>query len=167
MNILYLLKTLKTNKISELVANIDAPPIDINIAIWDAIDRGEVELDEKNDKITALKEAEMWHDEKLVTKILRVIGQFVKEEANVTRGRMYGYMKDPTTGQGYGTHEYLMSLQYLIDTGVVQEYEVSVPEIKKKRPFHKFVFLCIPGNPNEEWNSKAVNNWIAQFEKKK
>ena len=60
-----------------------------------------------------------------------------------------------------------MSLQYLIDTNVIEEYEFSVPEIEKKRPYHKFVFLCLPGKPNEEWNAKAVNKWIANWEKKK
>lgn len=167
MNVPYLLKTLKTNKLSEVVANIDGAPLDINIAIWDAIDNGEIEVDEEKDRITALKEAELWHDEELTTKILKVIRHYTKNETNITRGNLFKYLKDPMTMQGYNTHDYLMSLQYLIDTGVIKEYEVSVPEIKKKRPYHKFVFLCLPQNDNEEWNAKAVNNWIENWEKKK
>lgn len=167
MNILYLLKTLKTNKLSLVVANIDAAPLDINIAIWKAIAAGEVEVDEKKDRIKPLKEAEMWHHEELTNKILYVIKHYADNEANITRGTLYGYMKDPVSMVGYTTHEYLMSLQYLIDTGVIEEYEISVPEVKNKRPFHKFVFLCMPGNPNEEWNSKAVHKWISSFGKNK
>jgi len=79
---------------------------------------------------------------------------------------MNAYMKDPATGKGYPLHEYLMTMQYLIDTGQVLEHVVSVPQTKK-RPFHRFVFLCLPGNDNEEWNAKAINKWIADFEKSK
>lgn len=167
MNLLYLLKALKTEKLSDVVANIDEAPIDINITIWDAIENGDVEVDEEKDKIKALKKPELWHHEELTSKILRVMRHYAKNETNITRGTMYQFTKDPMTMKGYKTHEYLMSLQYLIDTGVIEEYTVSVPEIKKKRPYHRFVFLCLPDNPNEEWNAKAVNKWIANWEKKK
>lgn len=166
MNILYLLKTLKTSKLSEFVANIDEAPLDINIAIWDAIDLGEIEVDEKKDFIKPLKVYDTWHDKDLAGKILRVVQQYAKNETNITRGTLYGFMKDPATRLGYATHEYLMTLQYLIDTGVLEEQVVSVPEVKKKRPYHQFVFICLPNNPNsEEWNSRVINKWIAQFEK--
>lgn len=56
MNILYLLQILKTNKLSELAEAIDAPPLDMNLGVWEAIDRGEIEVDEDKDRIKALKE---------------------------------------------------------------------------------------------------------------
>lgn len=167
MNLLYLIKSLKTNKLSDVVANINEAPIDVNIAIWQAIENGDIEVDEDKDRIKPLKDSEMWHHEELTTKILYVIKHYVKNETNITRGNLFKYIKDPMTMQGYKTHEYLMSLQYLIDTGVVEEQEITVPEIKNKRPFHRFVFLCLPGNPNEEWNAKAVNKWIANFDENK
>lgn len=166
MNILYLLKTLKTNKLSELVAVIDAPPIDVNLAIWEAMDRGEIELDEEKDRITALKDAELWHNPDLTNKLLRVIQHYTRQETNITRGRLNAYIKDPISENGYPMHEYFMSLQYLIDTDTVVEEIVSVPKTKK-RPYHKFVFLCLPENDNEEWNAKAVSKWIDGFAKNK
>lgn len=167
MNILYLLHILKTDKISELVANIDLPPIDINLAIWDSISAGEIELDENNDKITVLKEHEKTFDSDLASKLLKVVKHYASKELNVTRGRMNSVIKDPSTDKGYPYHEYLMALQYLIDSGQVIEEIVEVPEIKKKRPFHRFVFLCLPDNPNEDWNRNEVNKWIANWNKKK
>lgn len=166
MNILYLLKTLKTNKLSEVVACIDLPPLDMNLAIWEAIDRGEIEVNEDKDRITALKDAVPSGDLVLREKLFKTIEHYIANETNVTRGRLAGLIKDPMTGQGYATHEYLMALQYLVDEGLVLEDIMEVPKTKK-RPFHKFVFLCLPGKPNEEWNAKAVNKWIADFDKNK
>lgn len=164
MNILYLLKILDTKKLSELVAAIDAPPLDVNLALWDAIEAGEIEVDEAKDQVTPLKTWEAWHSPDLATKLIRVMQQYAKNEANITRGRLQSYLKDPMTSLGYPLHEYLMTLQYLVDSGQVEEEIISVPETKK-RPFHKFVFLCLPGNDNAEWNARAVNKWIADFEK--
>lgn len=166
MNVLYLLKTLDTTKLSEFVAAIELPPLDMNLAIWEAIDRGEIEINEKKDKIKALKEAELWHDPDLASKLIRVIQHYTKNGTNITAGRLNSYVKDPASRRGYALHEYLMTGQYLIDTGQVLEDVRSVPKTKT-RPFHRFVFLCLPENENnEEMNSKAVNKWLADWEAK-
>lgn len=168
MNILYLLKCIDSNKLSDLTAAIDMPPIDLNLAIWGAIERGEIEIDENKDRVKALKDdAEAWHNPDLASKLIRVFQHYAENEANITRGRLSSYMKDPVTGQGYPIHEFVMTLQYLIDQGTIEEEVISVPELKGKRPYHRFVFLCLPGNDNQEWNAKAVNKWIADFEKAK
>lgn len=166
MNIPYLLKILKTNKIQELVANIDLPPIDINLAIWDSIKAGQIEVDEKKGTITALTDPEVTFDSDLASKLLRVIQHYASQEINVTRGTLNGVIKDPQTDRGYPWHEYLMALNYLIDSGQILEEEVSVPKTKN-RPYHKFIFLCLPDNDNEEWNAREVNKWIANFENTK
>lgn len=166
MNIPYLLKILKTNKISEFVQNVDLPPIDMNLAIWDAVKAGQIELDESKGRIKALVEPEASFDSDLANKLIRVIQHYASKEINVTRGTLNGAIKDPTTHTGYPWHEYIMALQYLIDSGQIVEEEVSVPKLGE-RPYHKFVFLCLPDNPNEEWNRREVNKWIANFGKSK
>lgn len=166
MNILYLLKILKTNKISELVNNIDAPPLDINLAIWDAEKAGEIELDVNKGRVTALKEAEASFNSKLASKLLRTIQHYASKEINVTRGTLNGAIKDPASDRGYPWHEYMMALNYLIDSKQVVEEEVSVPKAGT-RPYHRFVFLCLPDNDNQEWNAREVNKWIENWNKKK
>lgn len=166
MNIPYLLKILNTNKIQELVGNIDLPPIDINLAIWDAVKAGQIEVDEKNGTIRALTEPEVTFNSDLANKLLRVIQHYASREINVTRGTLNGVIKDPNTDRGYPWHEYLMALHYLIESGQVLEEEVSVPKMKD-RPYHKFVFLCLEGNPNEEWNAREVRKWLANWKPSK
>lgn len=166
MNILYLLKILNTDKLSELVANIDAAPLDMNLAIWGAIEAGDIEIDEDNDQVVALKDAEPTSDPDLTNKLIRVIQHYAKNETNVTRGRLNGYIKDPASGHGYPWHDYLMALQHLIDQGIVVQDVIDVPK-SKKRPAHKFAFIGLPENDNAEWNAGSVNKWIESFEKSK
>lgn len=180
MNILYLLKILETDKVSELVANIEATPLDIDLALEDAQANGEIEIDKENDHIKPLKNHEVSCDMDLANKLLRTIQNYVKQETNITRGRMTALIKDPTTGQGYAWHDYITAMQYLIDTGQVIQEIVDVPEAKKRftdkkgrekvkviRPAHKFAFLCLEGNDNQEWNARVVNKWIDDFAKAK
>lgn len=166
VNISYLLKILGTDKISELVQNIDLPPIDINLAIWDAEKAGQIVVDEKKNKIRAITEPEVSFDSDLANKLIRVIQYYASKEVNVTRGTLNSVIKDHSTDRGYPWHEYLMALHYLISSGQVLEEEVSVPK-NGDRPYHKFVFLCLPDNDNEEWNRREVNKWIAKWNKKK
>jgi hypothetical protein len=102
----------------------------------------------------------------LASKLLRTMQQYERNETNITRGRLNSLIKDPVTGRGYGYHEYIMALHYLIDSGQVEQEVVSVPKTDK-RPYHKFVFLQFADNPNEDWNRAVVNNWIATWNKKK
>lgn len=168
MNIPYLLKILKTNKLSELVENIDLPPLDMNLMIKDAEKAGEIKVDFDKNRVEALKDPEVTFNADLANKLLRTIQHYWAEETNPTRGRLNGLIKDPVTGTGYGWHDYLTSLQYLIDSGQVIEMIESVPGVgkgKKARPPRKFVFLCSAENPNEDWNRNDVNKWIANWNK--
>lgn len=178
MNVAYLLKILGTESLPELVANIDLPALDMNLAIWDALDKKEIEIDETNNTVKLLVEPIPSSDSELKNKILRVIQHYAREETNVTRGRLNSYIKDPTSGQGYPWHEYVMAVQHLIDGGLVSEDVIEVPEAKKRfidkkgrkkekiiRPAHKFAFLGLTENSqNSEWNRKAVNKWIADID---
>ena len=128
MNVPYFLSILNTDKLSELVANIDLPPLDLNLAMWESIDRGEIEVDEENDKVKLLVTPEPSSDSDLKNKILRAIQHYTREKTNITRGRLNSYIKDPVSGQGYAWHEYIMALQHLIDGGLVIQDVIDVPE---------------------------------------
>lgn len=163
MNIPYLLQKLNTAKLSELVANIDLPVLDMNLAIWDSIDKGEIRVDEDEDIAELLIEPVPSMDEDLGSKLLRVVQHYAKNGSNVTRGRLNSYIKDPVTNQGYGWHEYITTVEFLIDKGTIVQEVIEVPGVKKKRPPHKFAFLGLPENDNTEMNAKAVNKWIDDF----
>lgn len=166
MNIPYLLKILDTRKLSELVANIDLPPLDINLALDEAESMGEISIDRKKDKIKLLVEPEITFDSDLASKLLRTMQQYEKRELNITRGRLNSLIKDPASGRGYGYHKYLMALHYLIDSDQIEQKIETVPK-EGQRPFHRFVFLQFKDNPNDDWNRGVINNWIATWNKNK
>lgn len=178
MNVAYFLSILNTEKFSELIIEIDAVSLDMNLAIWDAIERGEIEVDEENDTVKLIK-FEPSCDEVLADKLYRTIKHYADNKAVATRGRLNPQVKDPKTGIGYAWHEYIMSLQYLIDTGKVVQKIITVPERKghkigKKgkriefiaRPEHTFAFLCLPENEkyNDDWCAASVNRWLAEID---
>lgn len=185
MNVPYLLKILETESLAELTANMDMPALDMNLAIWESIDRGEIKVDEEEKmgehigSVRLLVKPEPSSNPDLKNKILRVIQHYAREETNVTRGRLNGYVKDPASGQGYPWHEYIMATQHLIDGELVIQDVIDVPGKVKKftdkkgrkkekmvRPPHKFAFLGLAENAeqNAEWNAKAVNKWVADIE---
>lgn len=172
MNIPYLENCLETNKFSDLVGVMDMVPLDMNLAIDDSIAAGEIEIDRKKNTVKVLiDDVQPWFNPELTDKLLRTIRNYAKNETIISRGRMNALVKDPmdpTNARGYRTHEYIMSMQYLIDSGQVTEDIVPIVK-SKKYPAHTFVFLGLPENKehHQEWQAKAVNNWIAQFEKVK
>lgn len=168
MNVLYLLNILNTNKLSELVANIDLPLVDINLSIWDAEEQGLIKVDHDKDKVQALTEDyELTAEPELQDKILRVMHHYERQNTNITRGRLNLLFKSQQSDYNYRWHDYLMALQYLIDSKQVITETITVPEIKNKRPYHKFVFLSFPTNLDKDWNKTEVENWKKNFTTKK
>lgn len=161
------MKCLETNKVSELVQNIDAPLLDINLALWDAETAGEIEVDYDKDRVKVLGQAVSTYNSELADNIMRTVQHYVKKEMNLTVGKLTSWVKSQGSEHNYLYHDYICTLQYLIDSGKLLEEIISVPELKGKRPYHKFVFLCLPGNDNETWNAREVNKWIETFGKKK
>lgn len=168
MNILYLLETLKTKELEELVANIDAPLLDINVALWEAEKAGEIEVDREKGRVKRLKKAEKTFNADLADKILKTVQHYADNETNLTIGKLTSWVKNPAMEHNYPYHEYITTLQYLIDSGQLLEQEATLPKIKG-RPFHRFVFLCLPEHEDqsEEWNAKEINKFIAKWEQNK
>ena len=180
INIAYLVKCLESEALEDLIANIEAAPIDMNLAIWAAIDKGEVEIDEEKGTVKLLKDPQPSSNEDLANKILRTIQHYSREETNITRGRLNSQVKDLSTGKGYAWHDYVTTVQCLIDIGIIEQEVIEVPPITEEkvmksgrkrvkvlRPGHKFAFLGLAENSkkNKEWNAAAVDKWIADMDK--
>lgn len=168
MNIPYLLKVLKTDKFSELVGQIDLVPLDMNLELWASEEAGEIAVDVQKDHVELLIEPTPSSNDELANKLIRTMQHYAKKEINVTRGRLNTQIKEQGSNIGYPYHEYIMTLEHLIEQGLVVEDVVKVPKTKK-HPANEFAFLSLAENAEfqEEWNAKEVNNWIARFEQVK
>lgn len=159
-NILYLLHILNTNKLPELVEIIEAAPIDVNIALWEAEDREQVKID--GETITPIVDFTPTADENLTYKIFKVVERYNKEGHDITETRLLNYMKDPATNVGYPFHEYLMAVHYMIEKGSIEKYEIKVKKTKKV-PERTFEFLTLPENLDKQFGQAAVDEWVKSY----
>ena len=56
--LLTLIKALNTNDLDIIVANIELPPIDIDVMLYEAQENGEIEIDKEKNTIKALKKSQ-------------------------------------------------------------------------------------------------------------
>lgn len=167
--LLTLLKALDTTDLMKVVGHLSLPALDIDLMLYQAQEDGEIEVDKKNNKVKALKEPEvLYFDRDLADKLARIVMRYDEQEANITRSRLEEVTLGMNTGVGYPVHDFVCSL-YALEQGVVpgyppvNKYEISVPEIKNKRPANTFVFYTFLDH--QEFGAKAVNAFIDTWAK--
>ena len=165
--ILTLLKALKTNSLMDVIRHISLSPLDLDLLLYDAQEAGEVEIDKEKGTITALKEpAYIYCDEVLANKLIKIMRKYDEQGANVTRNRLEQITLDLIGGHGYPIHDFVCTL-YALEQGKanllpkVNKYDISVPEIKNKRPANTFTFYTL--TDHQEFGAKAVNEFIDTF----
>lgn len=162
--LLTLLKALGTTDLTQVIYNLTMAPIDVDVLLYEAQERGEVEIDKKKNHIKALKEPEnLYYNEKLLEQIKKLIRFYDQQEANITRSRLGMVVVDPAGSNGYSRQDYHCTMYYLDESGDVNKYEIDVPK-EGKRPAHKFEFYTFLDH--REFGAKAVNDFIDQFSKK-
>jgi hypothetical protein len=162
--LLTLLKALNTNKLDVVVANISMSPLDIDVLLYESQDRGDVEIDKKKGTIKALKEPESFYQNPhLYSQICKIVGFYDQQEANITRSRLEMIALDPNGTNGYLRHDFFCTLFALEEDAKVNKYSITVPK-RGKRPYHEFEFYTFLDH--QEFGAKAVNDFIAQFDKK-
>ena len=159
--LLTLLKSLATNDLDIIVANIELPPIDIDVMLYEAQENGEIEIDREKNTIKALKEPEYLYSEpKLYKQITKLIAHYDSQKANITKSRLEGVVLNPG-GFGYPRHDFLCTLFCIEEDAKVKKYEISVPKTKKY-PEHTFEFYTYLDH--QEFGAKAVNDFISKFD---
>lgn len=160
-----LLRALNTNKLDILVANMEMPPIDIDVMLYEAEEAGEVKIDRKKNTIEVIADKGFnYQNVALRGKVEQLIHFYDKQEANITKSRLEGVILDPARNFGYPLHDYYCTMYALEQDGEVKTYELSVPEIKNKRPYRNFKFYTYLDH--QEFGARAVNNFIDQHTKK-
>lgn len=164
--LLTLLKALNTSdleKVVKILSNSMAE-LDIDVMFYEAQEAGEIEIDKKKNKIKALKEpGTLYYNEKLLSQIKKIIRFYDQQGANITRNRLEMTAASPMSLSGYPMVDVYCTMYYLDESGEVNKYELTVPKLGK-RPFNRFQFYTFVDH--QEFGAKAVNDFIAQFDKK-
>lgn len=166
--LLTLLKALNTTDIKMIAEHLGMSRLDADLLIMDAEQDGLVEIDREKNKIKPLVEVvEDYYNAELLDKIRRIVHHYDRQEANITKTMLVNIAASVDNRFGYPLHDIACTL-YVIDQGAVEglrTYSLTVPEIKDKRPYHKFDFYTFLDH--NDFGQTAVDNFIAEFEKKK
>lgn len=166
--LLTLLKALNTTDIKMVAEHLGMSRLDADLLIMDAEQDGLVKIDRKKNKIKPLVEVtEDYYNAELLDKIQRIVRHYDRQEANITKAMLVNIAASVNNRFGYPLHDIACTL-YAIEQGVVEglrTYSLTVHEIKGKRPYHKFDFYTFLDH--NDFGKKAVDKFIAEFEKKK
>lgn len=164
--LLTLLKALNTTDLSILAGNLDMPPLDIDVLLYEAQENGEIEIDKENNKIKRLKEPDyLYSNPHLYEQIRKIVKFYDQQGANITRSRLEMGALDPNGNHGYSNQDFVCTMYAIEQDGSINHYEVEVKGNKKKnRPAHTFKFYTYLDH--QEFGAKAVNDFVARFDKK-
>jgi hypothetical protein len=165
--LLTLIKALATTDITEVVQNLSLATIDIDLLLYEAQDKKEIEINKKKNKVKLLKETgSLYYSLPLAKRLVDMIKRYDSLEANVTLNRL----REIVLGgrYGYPVHDFVCTLYALENNAIhgvspLHKYTISVPEIKKKRPANTFVFYTFLDH--EEFGRKAVNKFLDTWQK--
>lgn len=134
------------------------PPIDINAAMWAAIERGWLaKLNPKSKRIPILELPDSWHfgeaQENLQELIVYAFHQLGEQETDLEEYSLNQWL------QGYPSHEFLIAMKYLLDTEQLAEYELEDGE-------NKYLFYTLYANRDKLWGRKQFKEDPLQTTKK-
>lgn len=166
-----LLKALDTTDLKTVVGHLSMSPLDIDLLLYDGKENGIVEINKQKGtiKLVDTESVGKYYDATLADKLIKIIKQYDNQQANITRNRMEQITLDLVGKHGYPIHDFVCTIYLLEQNAIgypkVNKYDISVPEIKGKRPANTFTFYTLLDH--QEYGAKAVNDYIDTFGNKK
>lgn len=148
----YLIKEYPAQKVAEVIKLIHLPSIDINAAIWAAVDLGLIrQPDEKTGFAEFLKAPVEWDfgsDERhLENLIMYCLKKRAEKEQDIEEFFL------TTWAMGYGPHDLLIATKRLLERKEIASYDIE-DKTNKKAP-STYTFFTLYGNSEQLWGRKA------------
>lgn len=160
-----LILAIGNGNLQEIIKHLTLSPLEIDVALYDGQSNGEIEVDKSRGVVSILKQPDtLYSNLKLEENILKIIGYYNAQSADITLSRLEQDALDPVGGHGYKRHDLYCTLYKLENEGKINKYEISVPAIKKPfRPANTFIFYTL--TDHQEFGSKATLDFIKQWDK--
>lgn len=165
LNIPHIAKVYGIDKISSLVENIDAPVLDINLALWDAEDAGLIKLDREKDSIEVVEFLRTLPDADLLAKLKEVIAWYNKDGRAINRNKLVSHAFSNSTRFDPPRQDFFCGLDWAVEAGEILTEEVKV-ETKKGKTAN-FVVYWLPGHVGPTMVSNFVADVKASRKKNK
>lgn len=177
INILYLMRILnfKKGKLDDFFEQtgllLQESYLDVNIALWEAVDRGEISLTNTDKGVVLEDKGKLLNrfgvDIDLAEKLVKVVNQYSKDGRLIDKNRLDSYvitgnLMDPKF------HVYFCALDWLVEEGKLIRDVITVEADKAfKRPKRVFMVFMMPGEQDKGFQQKFIDAWLSQFTFKK
>lgn len=126
----FLVKRYPDKMLSEIVEQLAMPAIEINTAIWTAVELGLIaepsQVEDHVGEMKFLKAPKKWQFGAAVDNLLDMLEYSFKELAKTERDLDEVYVSNWTLG--YDSHDVIIAVGYLLDTKVLAQYELTDPK---------------------------------------
>lgn len=159
--IVYLAHAYPEHTIVKLIQLLAMPALDINVAVWLAIQQGFLgEINKESGEFPRLQKAPEEfgpEQEELEHRIIYAFHQIAKEEADLEEQTVTGPMGWLS---GYPMHDITISMRRLLDSNQLAEYQIEDGE-------NKYIFYTLAANKDKQWGRKQFKTDPLEKPKKK
>lgn len=149
-NLLIHLRNPDINTVSKLFFRSQIAPLDFNLALWNARDKGLIEID--GDEIKILKKEELPRPVFVISdlqeKIYETIQHYDKFEKYVPEVEFFAWAINNYQDEVYQVSEIIGALNWCEDAGYIHSVEAINPRDKGKENAGKFKFYYITERPD-------------------
>lgn len=159
----YMLYCYPTKTIMEIINFFQLPPIHINAAIWKAEDMGYIsKADPETGMVEILSSPEPFEFGDTVEELMELLkysfDKLSAEEKDLEENYLNQWLA------GYGSHDHIVAMKYLLNNGVLAEYTVSDQQFdgkgkpvlgEDKEPLiNEYVFYTKAGCEDNRWGER-------------
>lgn len=150
--IAYLIKKYPNHKLEEIISLLEMPQININCAIWKAVELSLMDEPQEGKPLVSHFEldAKVEQFDKYVTVLAETMhyafNQLAKVDADFEENKLMLWSK------GYANHDILIAINLLLDTQVISKYSLVTKGIDGKN--EEYLFYTLVGNRSYEWGRK-------------
>lgn len=156
LNIPYILSVYEIKKLSHLIENIDAPVIDINLALWAYEKEGVITIDRKKDTVDITgKWVKTFENNELLGKLKEVVRFYNQDGRAVNRGKLEAHTFSQSSRYDPPRQDFFLALDWAVEQGEIFKEEVEIENEKGKKL--KFVVYWVGGYERDE----MINNFIS------
>lgn len=142
----YLVETYPEKTVSDIIGLFRISPIDINCAIWLAIENGLVsQVNSEQPRAELLRAPKVWDFGDNVAELEKAL-EYAFTKLNAEEKDMEeNYMANWTTG--YYPQDVLIAVKHLIERGILHEYEIEDGD-------NNYIFYTLKANAGKNWGAK-------------
>jgi hypothetical protein len=147
--LVYIASKYPKHNLSQILALMQLPGIDINCAVWRAVDMGWLKTPDKDNPVEVLTMPDLVWGEEIHTLIERI--KFAFKKLAVTEQDPGEIMLGEWCG-GYPSHDVLIAMQVLIGSGVIDSYTITSDKDGT------YTFYTLHENLGKDWGRSQFKN---------